>query len=280
VRAAVQLVRPLLGVTPPFLVAGALVAADLLRRRDGSAVDRWLSYQLLLPLLPLAILAAFTSAETDWLTPAYLALSLHVARMPSLRRSLAWTCTLTGFGVALLGWCWLRTGLPMTAGQWLGGYDPALDASNDYYAWAPEKQLLEEAVADAREQSGQSPIVIGPNWSVCAQAEVALAGRAHVGCDSIQPDDYDGWSSPVLWEAAQTLLFVTDSRFDAPPDAFYGRDVVSVRRANVERFGQTVRTISVSRFDRQEGTAALPLERRPLPTPPERLTLSAPLPAR
>ena len=255
--AALALARPLMGVTPPFLVAGALVASDLLRRRGASAVDRSLSYHLLLPLLPLMALAACTSAETDWLTPACLVLSLHVARLPSLRRSLAWTCALTGLGVAFLGWCWLRTSLPLTAGQRFGGYEPALDASNDYYAWEPEKQLLEEAVAEIRTRTGQSPIVIGPHWRVCAQAEVALGGQVHVGCDSIAHDDYDDWSSPVLWDAAQTLLFVTDSRFDAPPDAFFGRDVVSVRHAVVERFGQAVRTISVSRFERQEGTAGV-----------------------
>jgi dolichol-phosphate mannosyltransferase len=257
-RALMQLGRPLLGVTPPFLVAGVLIASDLLRRRNESAVDRSLASPLLFGLLPLAALAACTSAETDWLSPAYVVLSLHVARMPELRRSLGWTCVLTGLGIAGLGWCWLRTSLPLAAGQWLGGYDPTLDASNDYYAWLPEKQLLEEAVADVRERTGQSPVVIGPHWSVCAQAEIALAGQVHVGCDSIERDDYDDWSSPTIWDAAQTLLFVTDSRFDAPPDTFFGRDLVSMQRTVVERFGQAVRTISVSRFDRQEGTAMAP----------------------
>ncbi|HWO14958.1 MAG TPA: hypothetical protein VNN80_35890, partial [Polyangiaceae bacterium] len=209
------------------------------------------------PLVPLALLGACTRAEPDWLTPAYLVLSLHVAHMPPLRRSLGWTCAATGLGVALLGWGWLRTSLPLTAGRWLGGYEPALDGSNDYYSWQAQKQLLEEAVAEVRARTGQSPIVIGPHWGLCAQAELALAGQVQVGCDSIGHDDYDQWSSPAQWDGAQTLLFVTDSRFDAAPETFYGREVVSVRRAVVERFGQAVRTISVSRFDRQEGTAAL-----------------------
>ena len=127
-----------------------------------------------------------------------------LAHMPALRPSLRWTCALTGAGVAVLGWCWLRTRLPLVAGDWLGGYEPALDASNDYYVWEPEKQLLEEAVADVQERTGQMPIVIGPHWSVCAQAEVALAGRVHVGCDSVERDDYDDWSSPARWDAART----------------------------------------------------------------------------
>ncbi|HTV17084.1 MAG TPA: hypothetical protein VMG12_00395, partial [Polyangiaceae bacterium] len=234
-HAATILMRPLLSATPPFIVAAVLIGRDLFSPQRQDGVDRTLRLHALLPLLPLAALAACTGAETDWLTPAYLALSLHVARMPSLRRSLAWTCVATGYGVAFLGWCWLRTSLPVTAGQWLGGYDPALDTSNDFYAWGPGKELLEEAVTSARERTGQTPVVVGPSWNVCAQAEVALAGQVHVGCDSLERDDYDLWSDPALWTSAQTLLFITDSRFHrAPPESCYGRTAVAIHRTSVE----------------------------------------------
>jgi Dolichyl-phosphate-mannose-protein mannosyltransferase len=257
-HAALMLGRPVLSMTPPFLVGAVLVAANLLRAPREAPVDRALRYHLLLPLLPLAVLATCTGAETDWLTPAYLALSLQLARMPALRRSLRWTCLGTGYGVAVLGWCWLRTSLPLASGQWLGNYDPTLDPSNDFYAWGPGKALLEDAVASAHERTGQLPIVVGPNWSVCAQAEVALRGQVHVGCDSQEQDDYDLWSDPALWASAQTILFITDSRFHrAPPESFYGRDAVAVHRAVVERFGQAVRALSISEFDRDEGTARL-----------------------
>ena len=257
-HAVTILIRPLLSLTPPFIVAAALIARDLFGAERRDSVDRALRYHTAIPLLPLAALAACTRAETDWLTPAYLALSLHVARMPSLRRSLAWTCVATGYGIAILGWCWMRTSLPVTAGQWLGGYDPSLDTSNDFYAWGPGKQLLEEAVSSARERTGQTPVVVGPSWNVCAQAEVALGGQVHVGCDSLDHDDYDLWSDPALWTSAQTLLFITDSRFHrAPPETFYGRSPVAVHSSSVERFGQTVRALSVSEFDRDEDTASV-----------------------
>jgi len=256
-HAAGMLVRPLLSLTPPFAVAAWLIAADLFSTQRREPLDRALRHHALLPLLPLAALASVTGAESDWLTPAYLALSLHVARMPPLRRSLGWTCIGTGYGVAFLGWCWLRTTLPFTTGQWIGGYDPTLDTSNDFFAWGPGKELLEEAVYSARERTGQMPIVVGPSWNVCAQAEVALAGQVHVGCDSLERDDYDLWSDPALWTSAQTLLFITDSRFHGtPPESFYGRPAVGVHRAVVERFGQTVRAVSVSEFDRDEDTAS------------------------
>lgn len=256
---ALMLARPLASATPPFLLAAVIVGRDLLGARRGEPLDRALRLHLFLPLLPLAALAASTGAESDWLTPAYLVLSLQVARMPPLRRSLSWACIGTGYGVAFLGWCWLRTSLPLTAGQWLGGYDPALDTSNDFYAWGPGKELLEDAVLSARERTGQLPVVVGSSWSICAQADVALAGQIHVGCDGTGRDDYDLWSDPAIWNSAQTVLFVTDSRFHrVPPDSFYGRDAVSVRRAMVERFGRAVRSISVSEFDREEATARRP----------------------
>lgn len=252
---AATLARPLLSLTPPFAVAAALLARDLFSKQRLDPLDRLLQHHVLWPLLPLAVLAIWTGAESDWLTPAYLALSLHFARVP-LRRSLSWTCVATGYGVAFLGWCWLRTSLPLTTGQWLGGYDPNLDTSNDFFAWGPGKELLEEAVSSARERTGQMPVVVGPSWNVCAQAEVALAGLVHVGCDSLERDDYDLWSDPAIWTSTQTLLFVTDSRYHrAPPESFHGRSAVAVHRAAVERFGQTVRALSVSEFDREEGTA-------------------------
>jgi hypothetical protein len=267
-HAALMIARPLLSLTPPFLVGAALVAFDLLGSRRQLAVERGLRHQLLLPLVPLAVLAACTGAESDWLTPAYLTLSLHLARMQPLRRSLRWTCLGTGYGVAFLGWCWLRTSLPWTAGQWLGGYDAALDTSTDFYAWGPGKALLDEAVTSAHQRTGQLPIVVGPSWMVCAQAEVALGGQIHVGCDTQERDDYDLWSDPAIWNSAQTLLYVTDTRFHrTPPETFFGRDVVAVHRTVIERFGRAVRSVSVSEFDRDEGTAHLgaPHEpRRPL----------------
>jgi hypothetical protein len=257
-HATLMIARPLLSLTPPFAVAAALIARDLLSTERREPLDRALRYHLLLPLLPLALLSVCTGAESDWLTPAYLALSLHVARLPPLRRSLGWTCVGTGYGVAFLGWCWLRTTLPLTTGQWLGGYDPAVDTSNDFFAWGPGKELLEEAVRSARDRTGQTPIVVGPSWNVCAQAEVALAGQVHVGCDSLERDDYDLWSDAALWTSAQTVLFITDSRYHrSPPESFYGRSAVAVHRAVVERFGQTVRALSVSEFERDEDTASV-----------------------
>ncbi len=252
-RVAKSLLYPLLSATPLFILAGVIVARDLVRRRHASAVDRLLWLSLVIPAVPQLLSAIFLRNDTEWLTPTYLTLALCSARGPLLRSVLAKSCMALGLSVSLLGWCWLRTDLPYRLGELLGGYEPEGDTSNDLYAWGPGRELLESAVSAARERTGQTPVVVGPHWAVCVQADVALGGDAPVGCDSMGRDDYDYWSEPASWSNAQTILFVTDSRFhEVPPETFYGRFAVAAHGATVTRFGRSVRHISVSEFDREE----------------------------
>lgn len=256
-QVAMSLLRPLLAVAPPFLYAGAFVASDLGRHRDRSGVDRLLWYCLIVPLVPQVLLAIFAPGELEWLAPAYLTLSVHAARAPALRSSLSKSCIGLGVTVAALGWFWLRTDLPVRTGELLGGYDPLADTSNDLYSWGPGRPLLDSAVRAAHARTGQMPVIVGPHWTVCAQADVAVAGEVHVGCDSVELDDYDRWSRPEIWNEAQTILYVTDSRFQtAPPDSFQGRSVVATHATDVTRFGRSVRRIMVSEFEREAEAAA------------------------
>jgi hypothetical protein len=258
-QAVAVLLRPLVAATPPFLFAGALVALDLLAGERQSPIDRLLRVNLLLPLLPLLGLALFARGDTDWLTPAYLTLSVQAARSSPLPRRLLPSCVAVGGALALLGWCWLRTDLPYLGGQLLGGYEPSWDTTSDLYAWGPGRPLLESVVKGARERTGREPIVIGPHWAVCAQAEVALAGRVAVGCDSAELDDYDFWFPVERWSEAETVIWVTDSRFsEEAPDTLYGRPAMAVHGVDVKRFGRVVRHLTVAEFDRDEASAGAP----------------------
>jgi hypothetical protein len=250
------LFRPLLSASPPFLYAGWLVGRELFGKNRRAPEDRLLQAALLLPFLPQLLLGLYSVGNSEWLTPTYLTLSLQASRSTALGARAIRSCLGLGSAIALLGWGWLRTDLPAVTGDLLGGYEASQDPSNDLYAWGPGRQLLKSAVEMARERTGQTPIVIGPHWTVCAQADVALGGRVHVACDSVELDDYDAWSNAQSWSQPQTILFVTDSRFHAePPTSFYGRARTRVHDTTVERFGRTVRRISVSEFDREEGTA-------------------------
>ncbi len=249
------LARPIASITPPFLVAAVLVARTLSRRGGLGPVDRLLASSLLVPLIPQVLLALFAGdslGDLGWLAPAYLTLALQAARIAPLPRHLSRSCVGLGAALVVASWAWLRTDMPLLVGQALGGYEPLHDASNDFYAWGPGRVLLEDAVEASQQRTGQLPVVVGPHWALCAQAEVALHGRVPVACDSAELDDYDRWAGAAAWSRASTLVFVTDSRFHAdPPETFYGWTLVSVHEAPLERFGQEVRHISVSEFDRE-----------------------------
>jgi hypothetical protein len=253
------LLGPVVGATPPFLFAGALVAKDLLGSERQSPVDRLLRVNLLLPLVPLLLLAVCAGVDMGWLMPAYLTLAVHAARTPPLPRRLLQSCLVLGSALALLGWCWLRTDLPFRGAQLLGRYKPRWDTTSDWYAWGPGRPLLESVVKGARERTGQQPLVVGPHWALCAQAEVALEGHVAVGCDSAGLDDYDYWLPADRWPDAETVVWVSDSRFaEAAPDTLYGRPLVAVHDEEVTRFGRVVRHLLVAEFDRDEANARAP----------------------
>jgi hypothetical protein len=255
-QALALFLRPLVGATPPFLVAGALVIVDLLAAPRSSPVDRLLRVSLLAPVLPLLLLALGADGDTQWLTPAYLTLAVQLARCPALPRRLQQSCVALGAALALLGWSWLRTDLAFLGSQLLGLETPHWDSTSDLFAWGPARPLLASVVQGARERTGQPPLVVGPHWAVCAQADVALEGQVAIGCDSAQLDDYDYWAPVARWPDAETVILVTDSRFaEEAPDTLYGRPLMAVHDAEVKRFGRVVRHVIIAEFDRDEANA-------------------------
>lgn len=273
------LLRPLLAATPPFLFAATLVGLDLLAGERHSPIDRLLRLNFLIPIGPLLVLA-LAGGDPGWLLPAYLTLSVQVARSAELPRRLLQSCIGLGSALALLGWCWLRTDLPYLSWQLLGGSPAAWDTTSDLFAWGPGRPLLEGVIQGARERTGQEPLVVGPHWAVCAQADAALRGHVAVGCDSAELDDYDFWLPADRWSEAETIVLVTDSRFaENAPDTLYGRPLLAVHDAEVKRFGRVVRHVIVAEFDRDEANARSPLKIPTLTKPSERPVVAGSEPA-
>ncbi len=241
-------------VTPPFLFAAGLLAVDLWRKRRDDDVSRLLWLATLVPALVLVPLCLWSRvAEPHWLAPMYLALAVHLARSDAVGKRLAKASAITGAVVVALTWAMVKTPLMVRA---LGShYHPRYDLVNDLYAWKPGKALLEDAVRGVMTDTHRLPVVIGPHWTVCAQAAAALDGRAPVGCNGPIRDDFDGWLPRAKWIDAPEILYVTDDRFPAidPAKELPGRSVGAALKIEVRRGGRVVRTIRILRLDKTTG---------------------------
>jgi hypothetical protein len=151
---------------------------------------------------------------------------------------------------------WIQTPLPM---RLLGNrYDARQDITNDLLAWGPGRSLLKQAVEDTAFETSQTPVVIGPHWTICAQAHAALASfgsRIPVGCnDNNQRDDFDDWLPRPAWRQNPTILFVTDSRFATTP-SFPDRHVRRISEAAIYRHEKAVRVLRIIQLDISKSAA-------------------------
>lgn len=244
-------------VSPVLLVASGFVAVDLYRRRAEDAASRLLWLCTVVPGVVLAALCLWSKvAEPHWLAPAYLPLAIHAARSERVGPKLAVASLVTGAALTLLTWLWVATELPP---RLLGGlYQPKYDLANDLVAWGPGGRLLDDAVTRTALETHRLPVVVGPHWVVCAQAQAALGNRAPVGCNTPQRDDFDRWYPRSRWLDAPVVLLVYDSRFPLDPKLeLPGRTVKSRSKVEVRRGGRVVRTIWVTRLDKTEGVGQL-----------------------
>jgi len=251
-------------VTPPFLMAGYLVARDLYAKRHNDSASQVLWLSLVIPLSVLTVLSLWSArAEPHWVAPALLPLGIHAARMERLPRRLGIACLATGAVLTAGVWLAVKTDAYIklatsSLGEALGGYQPRYDLTNDLYAWGPGQRVLRQAVDHVSSTTGHTPVVVGaPHWMVCAQAQVAVRDRVPVGCHSILPTDFDRWTPRADWLKAGTLLLVEDSRYPVlETQEFPLRQVRGTWRAQVRRAGRVVRTIHITSLEKTSDVAS------------------------
>ncbi|HEY6728690.1 MAG TPA: glycosyltransferase family 39 protein [Polyangiaceae bacterium] len=253
----------LLYVSPPYLLAAWTVGRHLTRhrRRDPASTVLW--WSLVVPLIVLVPLCLWSNrAEPHWIAPPLLALGVHAARKDMVSRRLAAAALATGALFTLLVWLSVKTDVGIrfatsSIGKALGGYEPRYDLTNDLYAWGPGKRLLNQAVDDVLQKTGQLPAVVGsPHWMICAQAQVALGKRLGVGCNSPVATDFERWTPAERWRDAATILLVQDSRYPTDLAADYpSRSMTRAWRTQIRRADLEVRTLTITQLDRSEGVA-------------------------
>jgi hypothetical protein len=251
-NAAVLVGGQLVYLSPLVAVLVVLAAREAWRSR-GDVVGALLLASFAVPLVVLVPLCLWSRvAEPHWIAPALLALVPAAARADPgpPRRLVIASCALAGsIVVAVHAWV-LFPGLLRLAPA---TYDARVDIANELRGWPEAVQAVrEEALAAFTPGSERGDLVIvGPHWVICAQLEAALGGELPVGCDSPVPDDFDSWYPRARWRRADTILWVSDTRFDAAPPSLPAFATQRVREVPIERSGRIVRTFTLTLLTRR-----------------------------
>jgi hypothetical protein len=247
-------------LSPLVAWLAALTLPRVWRDRPTSAVGTLLFWSCALPLAALLPLALWSRvAEPHWLAPAWIALAPAAARAPESARAASPTEPRGGpGGRALVGSaCAIAGAIVAAAHLWVlvpgllrfapTSYDPRLDIANELFGW-------EKAIEAVRDEANREwvpgadrgdVVVVGPHWVVCAQLEAGLFQRWPVGCNTPIRDDFDDWFPRAEWRAAETIVWVSDTRFGPPPD-FGLHAIVRERKVPVYRAGRMVREFTLT----------------------------------
>jgi hypothetical protein len=245
----------LLYLTPVYAVAAFFVARDLVRARKGDdAVDRLLLAAFVVPLALLVPLALWSHvAEPHWLAPPMLALLLHFARRTdAVGRLLARISLGTAAACVVLVYAWVL--VPQVTRLAPKSLDARTDISNELYGW-PIAMRAVQRLALGSHVPGEEPgelVVVGPHWVVCAQLDASLEGEIPVGCATPVRDDFDDWYPRSRWQAADTVIFVSDARFDLDPTTLLPDHAIArEERVTTMRGGRIARVFTIRVMSRR-----------------------------
>jgi Dolichyl-phosphate-mannose-protein mannosyltransferase len=245
----------LLYLTPVLAIAAFFVARDLVRaRNEDDAVTRLLLAAFVAPLALLVPLALWSHvAEPHWLAPPMLALLFHFARRPqTVGRRLSRISIGTAAAAVALVYAWVL--VPQVSKLAPKSLDARTDISNELYGW-PIAMRTVQRLAIGAHVPGEEPgelVVVGPHWVVCAQLDAALEGEIPVGCATPVRDDFDDWYPRSRWQSADTVIFVSDSRFDVDPTTLLpDHTIAREERVTTMRGGRVARIFTIRVMSRR-----------------------------
>jgi hypothetical protein len=251
-RSAGALLGGQLAYLSPVVALLVVVGAREAWRGRHDATGALLFASFAVPLAVLAPLCLWShAAEPHWLAPPLLALGPAAARsLVAPSRRLVVTSAVSSGAIVAAVHAWVL--VPAAIRLAPASYDARLDLANELFGWQPVVRAV-RSEALAQWTPGSTPgdtVVVGPHWVICAQLEAALRGQVPVGCDTPVPDDFDEWLPRARWRRADSIVWVTDARFGAPPD-LPAHAVVRTSRVHVRRAGATVRVFTVTVFERR-----------------------------
>jgi hypothetical protein len=236
----------------PLTALLALRAARVAWDGRSDAVGILLITSCIVPATMLVPLVLWSRvAEPHWIAPALLGLVPAMARAPDpapRRLVVAAGATAGAMVAAVHAWVLVPAAVRLAPDS----YDPRLDLTNELYGWA-EVARAAQSEADAERTPGSRPgdvAAVGPHWVICAQLEAAFRGDTPVGCDTPTRDDFDAWWPRERWRDADSIIWVSDARFEpAPSLATY--TPLRARELRIERAGRVVRTFTITVLTRR-----------------------------
>jgi hypothetical protein len=232
-------------LSPLLAWVAVIVARALWRGRNDDVVSRLLGFAFGVPLAVLLPLALWSrAAEPHWLAPPLLALPIAWARgAPSaaIGPRLGVGACATALFMSAAAHAWVL--VPDLVRVLPASFDPRLDIASELYGWP---DVVREVKTAPLPSGAADTVVIGPHWVVCAQLHAALGPRIRVGCASPIPDDFDDWVPRTEWRRAGTVVFVTDTRFDADATVLFpDRTPTAGRTLTIKRGGRASRVFSI-----------------------------------
>jgi hypothetical protein len=228
--------------------------------RAGPSIDIQLVWQFVaIWILPAAavfcVQPLFSDFKPHWAFIVWWPATLVLA-LAAQTRSWKWIRYQCGYGAILGILILLSCHFPI--GSWLGrslsgaSFDPRLDVTNDLYGWRVLNSYLQTHI-DA--ESRGLPVV-GSRYQTASQASFSLdriAGATQLPRDLKERDEWPNLhvsetQGPGWPHLKSSVLFVTDNRYDAPPD-FPTAKCRKLGRASEMRFGILAKWIDVWRCD-------------------------------
>jgi hypothetical protein len=237
-------------LSPVVAIVAAIVAVDLVRKRDAArdAVDVLLLASFVMPLAALVPLCLWSRvAEPHWIAPALVALPIHAARRwPVIGRRVGVTAIGIAGAMAAVAHAWVL--VPALVALAPTSYDSRADLANELYGWPEVARAVRQVAIEEWVPGTDSSdlVVVGPHWVVCAQLHAALARDLPVGCATPVADDFDTWLSRATWRRAETIVWVTDTRFGDPdPAAAPEHAPRRLHTIEIRRGGRIVRVFTI-----------------------------------
>ncbi len=119
---------------------------------------------------------------------------------------------------------------------------PKYDIINEVYGWDKAGAQIEKIYNEKLDKNG---FILAHHWVLCSQIMFSTADKFPVACINGRIDQFDFWDDEDKLKG-KNALFVSDLRFEEPPDQLYHfENVEKVEEIPIERGGRMVRQFTI-----------------------------------